>query len=35
MIADGATEFFELGPGAALTGMIKKINTEVTAEKLA
>jgi [acyl-carrier-protein] S-malonyltransferase len=35
MIADGALKFYEVGPGAALTGMIKKINTEVTAEKLA
>jgi [acyl-carrier-protein] S-malonyltransferase len=35
MIQDGAQTFYEVGPGAALTGMIKKINTEVTAEKKA
>ena len=32
MIADGATEFVELGPGAVLQGLIKKINKEVTTE---
>lgn len=35
MVADGASSFFEVGPGAALTGMIKKINTEIVAEKIA
>ena len=29
MIADGATEFVEVGPGSVLQGMIKKINKEV------
>lgn len=29
MIADGATEFTELGPGAVLQGLIKKIDKEV------
>lgn len=29
MIADGATEFVELGPGAVLQGLIKKVNREV------
>ena len=30
MIADGATEFYEFGPGDVLKGLIRKINTEVT-----
>ena len=29
MIADGATEFYEFGPGDVLKGMIRKINAEV------
>lgn len=33
MIADGATKFVELGPGSALIGMIKKINTDIEAVK--
>ncbi len=30
MIADGYTEFSELGPGAVLQGLIKKVSAEVT-----
>lgn len=31
MITDGATEFVELGPGDVLKGLIKKVNSEVSA----
>lgn len=31
MIADGATEFIEVGPGTALQGMIKRISSDVDA----
>ena len=30
MIADGATEFYEFGPGDVLKGLIRKINADVT-----
>jgi [acyl-carrier-protein] S-malonyltransferase len=29
MIEDGATEFYEFGPGDVLKGLIRKINQEV------
>ena len=31
MMADGATEFIEVGPGTALQGMVKRINPEANA----
>ena len=32
MLADGVTEFTELGPGNVLQGLIKKVSTEVAIE---
>ncbi|WP_099465477.1 ACP S-malonyltransferase [Parabacteroides provencensis] len=32
MIADGANHFIELGPGAVLQGLVKKINKDITTE---
>jgi [acyl-carrier-protein] S-malonyltransferase len=32
MLADGATEFVELGPGNVLQGLVKKVSREVAAE---
>ena len=34
MIEDGGTEFYEIGPGKVLTGLMRKINRDVQAEKL-
>lgn len=35
MIADGATDFTECGPGAVLQGLIKKIDSSVSAHGIA
>ena len=35
MIADGATDFTECGPGAVLQGLIKKIDKEAVAHGIA
>ncbi|WP_372792568.1 ACP S-malonyltransferase [Lutibacter sp.] len=35
MIADGGTEFFEVGPGKVLQGLIRKIDRTVTASSVA
>ncbi len=35
MLADGATEFVELGPGNVLAGLIKKVSREVATESIA
>jgi len=34
MIADGATEFYEVGPGNVLLGLLRKINRQVKSEKI-
>ena len=34
MIKDGYNNFFELGPGNTLQGLIRKIDSEVASEKL-
>ncbi len=35
MIGDGATDFVELGPGAVLCGLVKKVNREMNCEAFA
>jgi len=32
MIAGGATEFIEVGPGNVLSGLIKKVNRDIVTE---
>ena len=32
MIADGVTSFTELGPGAVLAGLVKKVDKEMPCE---
>jgi hypothetical protein len=32
MLADGVTEFTELGPGTVLQGLIRKVNPEAVVE---
>ncbi len=34
MIADGVTEFYEVGPGSVLTGLLRRISREVTGKAL-
>ncbi|MFR9651883.1 MAG: ACP S-malonyltransferase [Rikenellaceae bacterium] len=34
MLADGVTEFTEMGPGAVLQGLIKKVSTDVAVESI-
>ncbi len=34
MIQDGASEFYEVGPGSVLRGLLKRINREVTAKSI-
>jgi [acyl-carrier-protein] S-malonyltransferase len=31
MIADGATHFYEAGPGKVLQGLVKKVNKDIEA----
>ncbi|MDR0954827.1 MAG: ACP S-malonyltransferase [Rikenellaceae bacterium] len=35
MLADGATEFVELGPGSVLAGLVKKVDRSVTTSSIA
>ena len=35
MISDGATLFTEVGPGTVLQGLVKKIDSSISAESIA
>ena len=34
MLADGADEFIEVGPGTALQGMVKRVNPDINAHSV-
>jgi [acyl-carrier-protein] S-malonyltransferase len=34
MLADGATNFTEVGPGKVLQGLLRKVNRQVTVESI-
>jgi [acyl-carrier-protein] S-malonyltransferase len=34
MLADGATDFTEVGPGKVLQGLLRKVDRQVTAESI-
>jgi malonyl CoA-acyl carrier protein transacylase len=34
MIQDGASEFYEVGPGSVLRGLLRRINREVTGKSI-
>jgi [acyl-carrier-protein] S-malonyltransferase len=34
MLADGATAFYEVGPGTVLQGLIKKVDRTIIAESV-